>query len=58
MPESIRLQVEATREHTLALYEGALQTAKVAETLQALTKIVSEFGAGVVSLPATSSSGS
>jgi len=33
MPESIRLQVEATREHTLALYEGALQTAKLQETL-------------------------
>jgi len=48
MPESIRLQVEATREHTLALYEGALQTAKVGEEISRLNSfLVSELRSAV-----------
>jgi len=51
MPESIRLQVEATREHTLALYEGALQTAKVGEEISRLNSfLASELGPTGVSL--------
>jgi len=41
MPESIRLQVETTREHTLALYENALQASRTNEGILTLSEVLS-----------------